>query len=62
MEQVKNDWNALKDEQEVEIIKKYTQSGRKHLYAFAGRKSDRNTQIIWNRKIVSINDLLTFVI
>lgn len=43
MEQVQNDWNALKDEQEVEIIRKYTQSGRKHLYAFAGRKSDRNT-------------------
>ncbi|KAF3054357.1 Odorant receptor 226 [Nylanderia fulva] len=36
MEQIRNDWNALKDEQEVEIIKKYTKSGRKHLYAFAG--------------------------
>lgn len=43
MEQVQNDWNALKDEQEVEIIRKYTQSGRKHLYAFAGRKLGRNT-------------------
>ncbi|XP_029673535.1 odorant receptor 13a-like [Formica exsecta] len=36
MEQVQNDWNALKDEQEVEIIKRYAKRGRKHLYIFAG--------------------------
>lgn len=47
MEHIRNDWNALKDEQEVEIIKKYTKSGRRHLYAFAGRKLDQNAQIIW---------------
>lgn len=45
MEQVQNDWNALKDEQEVEIIKRYAKHGRKHLYIFAGRKSDRNAQM-----------------
>lgn len=49
MEQVQNDWNALKNEQEVEIIKKYTISGRRHLYAFAGRKSSRNIHKLWNR-------------
>ncbi|XP_072743849.1 uncharacterized protein [Anoplolepis gracilipes] len=36
MEQIRNEWNALKDEREIEIIKKYTKAGRRHLYAFAG--------------------------
>ncbi|XP_050465897.1 odorant receptor 13a-like [Cataglyphis hispanica] len=36
IEQIRNDWNALKDEQEVEIIKRYAKHGRRHLYVFAG--------------------------
>lgn len=52
MEQVQNDWNALKDEQEIEIIKEYTKSGRRHLYAFAGiRKSDREMHKLYGIEI-----------
>ncbi|XP_025160071.1 uncharacterized protein LOC105189211 isoform X3 [Harpegnathos saltator] len=36
MERVRRDWNTLKDEQELEIIKKCAESGRIYLYTFAG--------------------------
>ncbi|XP_067211475.1 uncharacterized protein [Linepithema humile] len=36
MGQIENDWTALKDGQEIKIIRKYAKSGQKYMYGLAG--------------------------
>ncbi|XP_011860196.1 PREDICTED: uncharacterized protein LOC105557549 [Vollenhovia emeryi] len=36
MEHIRIDWNALQDEEEVEIIRKYAKTARRYMYTFAG--------------------------
>ncbi|TGZ45825.1 hypothetical protein DBV15_02677 [Temnothorax longispinosus] len=36
MERIQIDWNALQDEKEIEIIRKYAKTARRYMYAFVG--------------------------
>ncbi|KAL6264351.1 hypothetical protein P5V15_004463 [Pogonomyrmex californicus] len=36
MEYIRNDWNALQNEQEINIIRKYAVSAKRYMYAFVG--------------------------
>ena len=41
MKHIGNDFIALKDRQEIKIIRKYAKSGQKYMYGMAGRKSNQ---------------------
>jgi len=45
MEQIQDDWNALSDKQEIEIMKKFARCGRMYIYVLIGKKWKLETAI-----------------
>ncbi|XP_011704525.1 PREDICTED: uncharacterized protein LOC105459881 [Wasmannia auropunctata] len=56
MEHIRIDWNALQDEEEVEIIRRYTKSARRYMYAFVGRiPESKDTSLAYPATVVYIS-------